>query len=85
MPGKIFVNYRRDDAAGDARGVRDALVAKFGKTNVFVDVDNLMPGQRRGGCRCGADSASSNVACAYYHGGRLLVYSASALNIAPST
>jgi hypothetical protein len=46
MPGKIFVNYRRDDAAGDARGVRDALAAKFGEASVFMDVDNLRPGQR---------------------------------------
>jgi TIR domain len=46
MSGKIFVNYRRDDAAGDARGVRDALAAKFGEANVFMDVDNLKPGQR---------------------------------------
>ena len=40
MSGKIFVNDRRDDAAGDARGVRDALAAKFGESNVFMDVDN---------------------------------------------
>jgi hypothetical protein len=46
MPGKIFVNYRRDDAAGDARGVRDGLAAKFGEPNVFMDVDDLRPGQR---------------------------------------
>jgi hypothetical protein len=37
MPGKIFVNYRRDDAAGDARGGRDGLAAKFGEPNVFMD------------------------------------------------
>src|SRR5262249_40384731 len=46
MPGTIFVNYRRDDAAGDARGVRDGLAAKFGQSNVFMDVDDLRPGQR---------------------------------------
>jgi len=46
MPGKIFVNYRRDDVPGDARGVRDGLVAKFGRTRVFMDVDNLLVGQR---------------------------------------
>jgi len=43
---KIFVNYRRDDVAGDARGVRDGLAAKFGKSNVFMDIDNLLAGQR---------------------------------------
>ena len=47
MPGKIFVNYRRDDATGDARGVRDGLAAKFGETNVFMDVDDLRAGQLR--------------------------------------
>jgi len=46
MPGKIFVNYRRDDVPGDARGVRDGMAAKFGKANVFMDVDNLLVGQR---------------------------------------
>ena len=46
MPGKIFVNYRRDDVPGEARGVRDALASQFGKANVFMDVDNLLAGQR---------------------------------------
>ena len=46
MPGKIFVNYRRDDVPGDARGIRDGLVRTFGKSNVFMDVDNLLAGQR---------------------------------------
>ena len=46
MPGKIFISYRRDDVPGDARGVRDGLAAKFGKANVFMDVDNLLVGQR---------------------------------------
>ena len=46
MAGRIFVNYRRDDVPGDARGVRDGLAAKFGKSSVFMDVDNLLVGQR---------------------------------------
>ncbi len=46
MPGKIFISYRRDDVAGDARGLRDGLAAKFGQRNVFMDIDNLLPGQR---------------------------------------
>src|SRR5262245_16191626 len=46
MAGKIFVNYRRDDAPGDARGIRDGLAAKFGKNSIFMDVDNLLVGQR---------------------------------------
>ena len=46
MAGKIFISYRRDDVPGDARGVRDSLTAKFGKSNVFMDIDNLLAGQR---------------------------------------
>lgn len=46
MAGKIFISYRRDDAAGDARGIRDALVAKYDPANVFMDIDNLLAGQR---------------------------------------
>jgi len=46
MRGRIFISYRRDDAAGDARGVADRLARDFGKTNVFMDVDNLLAGQR---------------------------------------
>jgi TPR repeat protein len=44
--GKIFISYRRDDVPGDARGVRDRLTQKFGNANVFMDVDNLLAGQR---------------------------------------
>lgn len=46
MPAKIFINYRRDDVPGDARSIREALAARFGKANVFMDVDNLLAGQR---------------------------------------
>jgi hypothetical protein len=44
--GKIFISYRRDDAPGDARGIRDRLASQFGRANVFMDVDNLLAGQR---------------------------------------
>jgi hypothetical protein len=46
MPGKIFVNYRRDDARDMAARIRDRLAATFGDANVFMDVDDLMAGQR---------------------------------------
>lgn len=46
MPGKIFINYRREDTRADAARIRDRLVSAFGATNVFMDVDNLMAGQR---------------------------------------
>jgi uncharacterized protein len=44
--GRIFVSYRREDAAADARGIFERLVRAFGASNVFMDVDRLMAGQR---------------------------------------
>jgi formylglycine-generating enzyme required for sulfatase activity len=46
MAGKIFINYRRDDVADGAARVHDALAAVFGKSNMFMDIDNLLAGQR---------------------------------------
>ena len=46
MRGRIFISYRRDDARGDARAIRDRLARKFGEQNVFMDVDSLLAGQR---------------------------------------
>jgi TIR domain-containing protein len=46
MSGMIFINYRRDDAPADARGIRDSLASKFGKTRVFMDISDLVPGRR---------------------------------------
>ncbi len=46
MPGKIFISYRRDDEPSAAARVRDGLAGKFGKTAMFMDVDNLLAGQR---------------------------------------
>jgi hypothetical protein len=45
MRRTIFISYRRDDVPGDARGIRERLQRKFGKANVFMDVDNMVPGQ----------------------------------------
>jgi len=44
--GKIFVSYRRDDAPGDARGIYERLGRSFGDGKVFMDVDQLLAGQR---------------------------------------
>ena len=44
--GKVFVSYRRDDARDMAARIRDRLADTFGEANVFMDVDNLLPGQR---------------------------------------
>src|SRR5262245_39828186 len=46
MPGKIFVNYRRDDERSTAARIRDRLAATFGDANIFLDVDDLLAGQR---------------------------------------
>jgi len=46
MLGKVFVNYRRDDARDMAARIRDRLGTTFGDANVFMDVDNLLAGQR---------------------------------------
>jgi len=46
MAGKIFVNYRREDARADARSIRDRLAGAFGEKTVFMDVDDLEPGER---------------------------------------
>jgi hypothetical protein len=44
--GKIFISYRRDDAPGDARSIYERLGRSFGEGNVFMDVDQLLAGQR---------------------------------------
>lgn len=43
MP-RIFVSYRRDDAAGDAGRLVDHLQRRFGRARVFLDVDTIDPG-----------------------------------------
>ena len=35
---QVFISYRRDDAASDARLLYEKLVAHFGSENVFLDV-----------------------------------------------
>jgi formylglycine-generating enzyme required for sulfatase activity len=46
VAGKIFINYRREDARAEAARLRDRLADAFGAANVFMDVDNLLPGER---------------------------------------
>ena len=45
-PPQIFISYRRDDAAGYARAIGDALGREFGPERVFIDVDDIGAGQR---------------------------------------
>jgi outer membrane biosynthesis protein TonB len=41
----IFLSYRREDAGGYAGRICDRLSARFGRQNVFIDVEHLRPGQ----------------------------------------
>jgi len=41
----IFLSYRRDDSAGFAGRLADALEAEFGPGSVFRDVDDIRPGE----------------------------------------
>lgn len=41
----IFISYRRDDAAGQARAVEQALARHFGAERVFIDVDDIVAGE----------------------------------------
>jgi len=45
MAGKIFINYRRDDSASHALNIAQSLENKFGKSNIFIDIDRLRAGQ----------------------------------------
>lgn len=42
--GAIFLSYRRDDSAPWAGRVYDGLVHSYGRSRVFMDVDNIAPG-----------------------------------------
>jgi TIR domain len=44
MAGKIFINYRRDDAIGTAGRLHDRLAQTFGRDNLFMDVDHIPVG-----------------------------------------
>jgi len=44
MPPRIFISYRRDDAAGDAGRLADHLNRHFGQNQVFLDIETIDPG-----------------------------------------
>ena len=44
MPPRIFVSYRREDAAGDAGRLADHLHRRFGAARVFLDIETIDPG-----------------------------------------
>jgi TIR domain-containing protein len=41
VPLRIFISYRREDAAGHAGRLYDSLAKRFGPGNVFMDVDAI--------------------------------------------
>ena len=43
--GMIFVSYRREDAAGEARALFSSLADQLGAGSVFMDVDNIALGR----------------------------------------
>jgi len=42
-PQRVFISYRREDSAAYAGRIYDAMVARFGEDNVFMDVE-MEPG-----------------------------------------
>jgi len=44
MEPRIFISYRREDAAGDAGRLADHLYRRFGADRVFLDIDAINPG-----------------------------------------
>jgi hypothetical protein len=41
---RVFLSYRRDDAAGHAGRIADHLVARYGPDAVFMDVETIEAG-----------------------------------------
>jgi TIR domain len=41
----VFISYRRETAAGEARALFNELVARLGKSSVFMDVDSIALGR----------------------------------------
>src|SRR5215470_7940466 len=45
MNAKLFINYRREDTAPYAGRLYDRLIQHFGEDQVFMDVDQIEPGE----------------------------------------
>ncbi len=45
MNAKLFINYRREDTAPYAGRLYDRLSAHFGDEQVFIDIDQIEPGE----------------------------------------
>ena len=46
MPGKIFINYRRDDSAPHALNIAQYMERIFGSRKVFIDIDRIQLGEQ---------------------------------------
>jgi TIR domain len=42
---KIFVCYRHEDTAGFARALKTVLSERYGRDRIFMDLDNIAPGE----------------------------------------
>src|SRR5262245_39831939 len=45
MAGNIFINYRRDESGHVAGRLNESLAPKFGRSKLFMDVDNIPVGR----------------------------------------
>jgi TIR domain len=45
MKAKVFINYRREDTAPYAGRLYDRLAEHFGEDQVFIDIDQIEPGE----------------------------------------
>ena len=45
MQKKIFISYRRDDVSGEARNLYNELAKRYGKRNIFYDIDTMKAGR----------------------------------------
>jgi hypothetical protein len=41
---RIFISYRRNEAAGHAGRLSDRLIKRFGRAQIFQDIDSIQPG-----------------------------------------
>jgi hypothetical protein len=41
---KVFISYRQSDSASVSGRIYGRLVSRFGKENIFKDVDDILPG-----------------------------------------
>src|SRR5215813_3761406 len=45
MNAKLFINYRREDTRHAAGRLYDRLIQRFGESQVFIDIDQIDPGE----------------------------------------